>query len=165
LSPEKRRTFFLYGPTGNAYSDFHFDKNRNGKNAMNPVFRQVQALSDPNRLRLLAALVEARPFCLCQAVALLRRAPSTVSAHLAALRRAGLVISEKRGRWHYYRLALPRGASTRWIRALLEAFRATESYRSDQRRLRVIMALEAEELCRRVFPKPSATSERSKGTP
>jgi DNA-binding transcriptional ArsR family regulator len=43
--------------------------------------------------------------CVCQITAVLRLAASTVSAHLAELRRAGLVRERKDGRWVEYRLA------------------------------------------------------------
>ena len=43
--------------------------------------------------------------CACQITAVLDLAPSTVSAHLSDLRRAGLIAERKDGRWIYYRLA------------------------------------------------------------
>jgi DNA-binding transcriptional ArsR family regulator len=63
-----------------------------------------KALANPVRLRILAML---RPgsLCVCQITAVLRLAPSTVSAHLAELRRASLVSERKDGRWVEYRLA------------------------------------------------------------
>jgi DNA-binding transcriptional ArsR family regulator len=43
--------------------------------------------------------------CVCQVTAVLHLAASTASAHLAELRRAGLVVEEKQGRWVRYSLA------------------------------------------------------------
>lgn len=62
------------------------------------------ALSDENRLRLLFALRHGE-LCVCQLIALLELAPSTVSKHLSILRDAGLLDARKEGRWVYYRFA------------------------------------------------------------
>ena len=64
----------------------------------------VSALSDPSRLRLLLSLC-GRELCVCNLVEFIGLADSTVSKHLSILREAGLVVSRKRGRWVYYRLA------------------------------------------------------------
>ncbi len=61
-------------------------------------------LADPTRLRLLsliAAAGDAR--AACDLVEPLGVSQPTVSHHLKVLRTAGLVASEKRGRWVYYR--------------------------------------------------------------
>jgi ArsR family transcriptional regulator len=63
----------------------------------------TKALSDPPRVRALAALREGE-LCLCQLIELLELAPSTVSRHMGLLRQAGLIEQRKAGRWHYYRL-------------------------------------------------------------
>jgi DNA-binding transcriptional ArsR family regulator len=62
-----------------------------------------KALGHPARLRMLALLQEGDLF-VCQITAILGMAVSTVSAHLAVLRRAGLVREDKEGRWVRYRL-------------------------------------------------------------
>lgn len=63
-----------------------------------------KVLADPARLRLLS-LVAARPggVCACDLVEPLARSQPTVSHHLKVLREAGLVESEKRGAWVWYR--------------------------------------------------------------
>jgi DNA-binding transcriptional ArsR family regulator len=63
----------------------------------------AKALAHPARIRLLAML-DSGELCACQLTAVLGLAPSTVSAHLAELRRAGLIEEDKRGRWVYSRL-------------------------------------------------------------
>lgn len=65
------------------------------------VFR---ALGHPARVRIMAML-RTGELCACQITAVLDLAPSTVSAHLSDLRRAGLIAERKDGRWIYYRLA------------------------------------------------------------
>ena len=63
-----------------------------------------KAVAHPARLRILGML---RPheLCVCQITAVLDLAASTVSAHLAELKRAGLVEERKDGRFVSYRLA------------------------------------------------------------
>ena len=64
----------------------------------------LKALSDQNRLRVVAALLSTHEICACQIKELLKITGATVSRHLALLIRAGLVDSRKEGRWVYYRL-------------------------------------------------------------
>jgi ArsR family transcriptional regulator len=62
------------------------------------------ALADPARLRLLSLLAasENGEVCACDLVAPLGRSQPTVSHHLKVLSEAGLVRSDKRGRWIWY---------------------------------------------------------------
>lgn len=61
-------------------------------------------LSDPTRLRLLSLIAAAGEACAaCDLVEPIGVSQPTVSHHLRVLREAGLVESEKRGRWVYYR--------------------------------------------------------------
>jgi ArsR family transcriptional regulator, arsenate/arsenite/antimonite-responsive transcriptional repressor len=63
-----------------------------------------KALGDPIRLRL-AALIAAEPeVCVCDLTVQFTQADSTISHHLKVLRDAGLVGSERRGTWVYYRI-------------------------------------------------------------
>lgn len=64
----------------------------------------LKALAHPARLRILGMLASGE-LCVCQMTAVLGLAVSTVSAHLAELRRAGLVTETKSGRFVSYRLA------------------------------------------------------------
>jgi len=75
---------------------------------MNPaqlpdLVQVCKALGHPARIRILAML-RTGELCACQITAVLARAPSTVSAHLAELRRAGLIMERKDGRWVHYRV-------------------------------------------------------------
>ncbi len=63
----------------------------------------AKALSDPHRVRALAAL-RGGELCVCQLIELFGLAPSTVSKHMTILKQAGLVASRKDSRWVYYRL-------------------------------------------------------------
>jgi ArsR family transcriptional regulator len=66
----------------------------------------LKALADPTRLSMAATLRQARaPVCVCDFTAAYGLTQSTISHHMARLRDAGLVESEKEGIWVYYRLA------------------------------------------------------------
>jgi len=65
----------------------------------------MKALADPTRVTMLAALSKADgPICICDFTAGLGLSQPTISHHIARLKAAGLVESEKRGIWIYYRL-------------------------------------------------------------
>jgi ArsR family transcriptional regulator, arsenate/arsenite/antimonite-responsive transcriptional repressor len=64
----------------------------------------LKALAHPVRLRVLA-LLRGGELCVCQITEMLGLAPSTVSEHLALLRRAGILQERKEGRWVFYSLA------------------------------------------------------------
>jgi ArsR family transcriptional regulator len=65
----------------------------------------MKALADPTRLTMLASLWKAdAPICICDFTAGLRLSQPTISHHMAKLKEAGLVDSEKRGIWIYYRV-------------------------------------------------------------
>jgi ArsR family transcriptional regulator len=65
-----------------------------------------KALGDPHRLTILATLARAEDeVCVCDFTSALPLNQPTVSHHLKILRDAGLVTSDRRGTWVYYRLA------------------------------------------------------------
>src|SRR5580700_4469843 len=79
-----------------------------------------KAFADPVRLRLLNLLVEGE-VCVCHLHEALDLPQSTVSRHLAYLRRRGLVTGRKQGLWVYYRLTKPAGAVHRQLLGSLAA--------------------------------------------
>lgn len=81
--------------------------------------RRFKALADATRLTILTTLaVNAGPVCACDLGDDVDLEQPTVAHHLKVLREAGLVISERQGRWAYYRLH-PDAAA--WVRATLAA--------------------------------------------
>ena len=74
-----------------------------GRSSLPAAVDAVKALAHPGRLRILAML-RGGDLCVCQMTSVLELAASTVSAHLGDLRRAGLVIERKRGKWVHYSL-------------------------------------------------------------
>jgi DNA-binding transcriptional ArsR family regulator len=106
----------------------------------------LKALAHPGRLRMLAML-RGGELCVCQMTAVLDLATSTISAHLADLKRAGLVGERKDGRWVFHRLEEGEAA-----RALLEpvwrAISRDPQVEADTRLLRELRQVDVEELCR-----------------
>ena len=85
----------------------------------------LKALADPNRIRILN-LLHNETLCVCDIESVLGLNQSNLSRHLAKLRQAGLVQSEKRGLFsHYSRLPIaePYRAS---IETLLETLQAAD---------------------------------------
>ncbi len=80
---------------------------------LSAVTAAAKSLGHPARLRLLAMLSRG-PLCVCQMTAVLGAAPSTVSEHLRELKRAGLLVEEKDGRFVSYRVA-PSPDAVRWL--------------------------------------------------
>ena len=85
--------------------------------------------------------------CVCQMTAVLELAASTVSEHLADLKRAGLVEERKDGRWVFHRLAEDE-AATSHLAPVWRVDRADPQVESDTRVLRELRRVRVEELCR-----------------
>lgn len=110
------------------------------------------ALSDPTRLRLLAAVIapggEREDVCVCELTTLVDLAPSTVSKHLSILRDAGLIEGRKQGRWMYYRAATEaQGLAGDALRVVRDARGRDKVLVQDGARLRGIVAAAAEACC------------------
>ena len=94
-----------------------------------------KVLGDETRLRLLALLARGE-VCVCELHGSLRLPQPTVSRHLAALRRAGLVAARRDGIWMHYRLAGTLDPVTRTtLDAVLHALTHTETTVRDAARL------------------------------
>jgi ArsR family transcriptional regulator, arsenate/arsenite/antimonite-responsive transcriptional repressor len=108
-----------------------------------------KALAHPARVRILAML-RGGELCVCQLNAVIGVAPSTISAHLAELREAGLVAERKDGRWVYYRLAAA-GAEETSLTALWQVLKDDATIADDSRMLVRVTALPVEAICRPGF--------------
>jgi DNA-binding transcriptional ArsR family regulator len=126
-----------------------------GDFSMRDVLDICKALADEQRLRILYAL-RGSELCVCQLIALLKLAPSTISKHLMILRSARLIENRKSGRWMYYSLTKDyRSCSTGKILALLfKDMEKTDRIIEDQKRLKQIYKEDLDHLCRRIFGKP-----------
>lgn len=71
------------------------------------VARMLRTLGQPTRLRILLALAEGEA-CVCHLESLMGLRQAYISQHLMALRKAGLVIDRREGRFIFYRLKDPK---------------------------------------------------------
>ncbi|MEW6536470.1 MAG: metalloregulator ArsR/SmtB family transcription factor [Candidatus Auribacterota bacterium] len=116
---------------------------------MKKMISVFKALSDRNRLRVVAALDAHNELCACQITELLKVTGATASRHMSVLVSAGLVESRKDGRWVHYRLSdndAPLGSVLEWIRA---EYSSDPQILKDRNALAQITACDPEELCRK----------------
>ena len=72
--------------------------------ARDQLAARFKALADPTRVAIVNRLAAADEVCVCDLNAAFELSQPTISHHLKILREAGLVDSERRGTWAYYRL-------------------------------------------------------------
>lgn len=65
--------------------------------------KQLKAVADPNRLKLLSCLKKGE-VCACDFVDVLQISQPAVSQQLKKLKKAGIIIERPVGTWKYYRL-------------------------------------------------------------
>jgi DNA-binding transcriptional ArsR family regulator len=73
--------------------------------SLDPEVRLLAALADPTRLAIVRQLAEEAETCACDFTSCCKVGQPTVSHHLRVLREAGIVTSERRSQWIFYRLA------------------------------------------------------------
>jgi DNA-binding transcriptional ArsR family regulator len=105
-----------------------------------------KALGHPVRLRIVAML-QTGELCACQVTAVLKLAPSTVSAHLGELRRAGLLVERKEGRWVIFRHAEDKDAQ-KLIASALASLAGDGRTEADARIVKHLRRVPIEKLCR-----------------
>jgi ArsR family transcriptional regulator len=94
-----------------------------------------RAFSDRTRLRILHLLADHGEICVGDLVAVVRAPQTTVSRHLAYLRRAGLVRVRKSGLWKHYSLEPARNGFHRKLLACLgSCFAEVPELGADRRR-------------------------------
>ena len=86
---------------------------------VDPDVRFFAALADPTRLAIVRELAGADQVCACDFTSCCDVRQPTVSHHLKVLREAGIIDSERRGTWIYYRL---RPEAAERLRAFATAF-------------------------------------------
>lgn len=115
---------------------------------LTPLARAVQthkAIAHPVRLRILLMLRDG-PLCGCQIGAVVKLAASTVSEHLSELKKAGLVIEKKDGRWVEYRLVEDASNET-LLGAIAPGFERDATIRADAVLLKALRRVSLEQLC------------------
>jgi ArsR family transcriptional regulator len=108
----------------------------------------LKALSDRNRLRIVAALSRRDELCACEITELLDVTGATASRHLSILQNAGLVASRKEGRWIHYHLTPPDNARPlfQWLE---QSPFETDAMRADFQTLEKIETMGRETLCKK----------------
>src|SRR2546425_11681392 len=74
-----------------------------GEDEASLVADRFRALADPTRVRMLNLLARNDELCVCDIQANFDLSQPTISHHLSLLKKAGLVDSDVRGRWAFYR--------------------------------------------------------------
>lgn len=75
-----------------------------GDDEAEQVATRFKALADPTRVRILNLLTRNPELCVCDMNASFDLSQPTMSHHLGLLKKAGLVESDVRGRWAFYRI-------------------------------------------------------------
>jgi ArsR family transcriptional regulator len=103
----------------------------------------LKAVSHPARLRVLAML-RSGGLCVCQVAAAMGSPVSTVSEHLGELKRAGLVLERRDGRWVSYRLS---GEASPLLGHIWGLIGGDPLVRQEERLVRRLRRLPVAELC------------------
>lgn len=112
----------------------------------------AQALSDETRWRILQ-LVFNEPVCVCELADVLGMPQSSVSSHLQVIKKAGLLESERCGKWVYYRVGESHRHLLLKVAEFFEVFPAGNAVlRSDARKMTRRLAARDESCC----PRPQA---------
>jgi ArsR family transcriptional regulator len=105
----------------------------------------LKALAHPTRLRMLAML-RSGGLCVCQVAATLGSPVSTVSEHLGELKRAGLLVERREGRWVTYALATEPAARS-LLADVWNLIARDPLVRQDERLVRRVRRLPVTDLC------------------
>jgi ArsR family transcriptional regulator len=93
------------------------------------------ALSDPTRIRIIAALRNGE-LCVCELVDALDINQSSLSSHLQICRHAGVLTTRKESRWIYYSLSTRYAPLIERIFSELQPVGSDEQLRRDAKRLK-----------------------------
>lgn len=118
----------------------------NYKNEIKGVLAAFKAIGDLTRLRILMSL-RGEKLCVCQIIALIGLAPSTVSKHLSILHQADLIEADKKGKWIHYRLSP--AVDKRLMKWLEAALSNDQQICADAAALKRILKENPEKLCQK----------------
>ncbi len=128
---------------------------------MDKLTSLFKALSDPNRLRIIAALMENSELCACQITELLHLSGATVSRHLSILTSAGLINSRKEGRWVYFSLKEKGSELQALYHWMKSEFKKSKTVKGDKVSLKKITSCAPEKVCRKQRRRKSVLSKVS----
>jgi ArsR family transcriptional regulator len=107
---------------------------------MKTISNIFKSLDDETRLRILALLLEEDEICVCYLVAVLQLPQSTVSRHLALLKKAGWLKDRREGVWIYYSICKSLASIQQFLLPVLRNFLTkTETPKEDLKRLQEFM--------------------------
>ncbi len=87
---------------------------------MKSQVKLLKGLADEVRLRILSLLLSEGELCVCDIIAALKLPQSTISRHLAYLRKSGLVNDRRSGLWMYYSVVTQSGSFQQGLIDLLK---------------------------------------------
>jgi ArsR family transcriptional regulator len=117
-----------------------------------------RALADTTRLRLLNLIAD-REICVCYFVEILKTSQPKISRHLAYLRKAGIVVSRREGKWMHYRLTIPKDeVASRILRETLKHLRERPEMKRDVARLRSACCTPQKYVLLQSAPQPAIVS-------
>lgn len=70
---------------------------------MNQTIRILAALAEPTRFEAMRLLWDGREHCVCELMEVMDKGQSTMSRHMTALKKAGLVVDRRDAQWVRYR--------------------------------------------------------------
>lgn len=107
-----------------------------------------KALSDETRLRIMGLLLDGRELCVCDLIGGLDLPQSTISRHLAILRKAELVCDRRQGIWMFYTINRrnPAVGDPLW-KMLAATLRSRPQATSDQEALKKFLAVKRTDAC------------------
>lgn len=115
---------------------------------MKNILPVIKALSDSNRLRIVAVLMKEKELCACQITELLEIKGASTSSHLSLLVRVGILKSRKEGRWIFFSIK-----NEKLPNALLECIKPdlfkSEEFIKDRKTIKKILARDVEDICRK----------------
>ncbi|MBC7287190.1 MAG: winged helix-turn-helix transcriptional regulator [Armatimonadetes bacterium] len=107
--------------------------------SLDATARLLQAVADPNRLRILGCLL-VRPACVCELMQALRIPQPRISRHLRILRTAGLVQDRRDAQWvEYSVVSAPEGSPEACLLELVRCMLAQDPT-IDEDRARLVTA-------------------------
>jgi len=117
--------------------------------AMQTITELFKSLSDETRLRLLILLQGGSEYCVCDLMNALDMPQSTVSRHLAYLKRNGWLQDRRGGVWMYYSLKKDMDAFLQaQLVLLINQLANNPVYRADKRRLEAYLQAKNPNSCK-----------------
>jgi ArsR family transcriptional regulator len=114
---------------------------------MNSQATIFKALADETRLRILALLLDGE-LCVCEIIAALGSPQSTISRHLAYLRKSGWVEGRRQGIWMHYCVNDSEPGLIRGIKPLLEKhLKSDPGHAEALTRLRIFQREQGSKVC------------------